>query len=270
MADSIAARRVRPRATGRHGSAELPPRGAVIVVAVTLVALGAFTTEGAIGFGATVIAACIGAQLVPLDVLLPAFVPLNLVLSSYLVASGRRAVAWRILVTEVAAPVAAGAAVGLALFHLPARAHLALAFGVFVVALAALRLARPDAGSLGRGTRVALLALGGVAHGLFGTGGPMIVYVMRRRLVDKRAFRATLAVLWLVLNVAVLANFAAAGLYAGQVGRLGIGFALVIAPGLWLGERIHRALDAARFERAVWLLLLAAGAALVARSAWAG
>jgi hypothetical protein len=32
----------------------------------------------------------------------------------------------------------------------------------------------------------------------------MIVYVARRRLADKLAFRSTLAVLWLALNAALL------------------------------------------------------------------
>ena len=62
----------------------------------------AFATEGAIGFGGTVLAASIGAQLVPLEVLLPAFVPLNLVLSSWLFTRGWRVVAWRTLAVEVA------------------------------------------------------------------------------------------------------------------------------------------------------------------------
>src|SRR5688572_7177748 len=105
-------------------------------VALFGVALVAFGVEGAIGFGATVIAASIGAQLVPLDDLLPAFVPVNMALSAWLVVTGWRAIAWRMLAVEIAPIVALGAAVGLALFHVPAKTALALAFGVFVVGLA--------------------------------------------------------------------------------------------------------------------------------------
>jgi hypothetical protein len=239
-----------------------------VLVALAAVALAAFTIEGAIGFGGTVLAASVGAQLVALDVLLPAFVPINLALSSWLLASGVRAIAWRVLAVDIAAPVAVGATVGLALFHVPAKTVLALAFGVFVVGLAALELARPAERPLPRAAGVALLVLGGVAHGLFGTGGPMIVYVIRRKLPDKAAFRATLAVMWLVLNVALLANFASLGLYARSTAHLGGVLAITLVPGLYLGERLHRRLDAARFERVVWGVLLAAGAALAIRSAW--
>lgn len=238
------------------------------LVALAAIALLAFTTEGAIGFGGTVIAASIGAQLVPLDALLPAFVPLNLALSTYLLSRGFGAIQWRMLLVDIALPVGIGAAGGLALFHLPAKTELALGFGVFVAGLATLQLARPADRPLARPWQLGLLVLGGIAHGLFGTGGPMIVYVVRRKLPDKRAFRSTLAVLWLVLNTALLVNFLALDLYERHTLDIGIALAIVIIPGLFLGERIHHALDAARFERVVWILLLGAGAALAVRNAF--
>jgi uncharacterized membrane protein YfcA len=236
------------------------------LVGLTVIALIAFGTEGAIGFGGTVIAASVGAQLVPLDELLPAVIPLNLALSSWLLARGWDAVAWRFLAREIAPPVAIGAAVGLALFHLPAKTALAVAFGGFVAALAVLRLVRPSDRPVPRAWRLALLVIGGIAHGLFGTGGPMIVYVARRRIPDKRAFRATLAVLWIVLNLALLVNFLSLDLYQRDTVNLAIAFAAAIVPGLVIGERIHHALDAARFERVVWVVLLVAGAALAIRN----
>lgn len=239
------------------------------LVALGLIALVAFGTEGAIGFGGTVIAASLGAQLLPLDELLPAFVPLNLALSAWLLLGGRDAIAWRVLLHEIAPPVAVGAGVGLALFHLPAKGVLALGFGAFVAGLAILQLVRPASRALPRSGRLVMLAIGGVAHGLFGTGGPMIVYVARRRLPDKRTFRATLAVLWLVLNVALLVNFLALDLYVRDTAEIGIVIAVALVPGLWLGERVHRALDPARFERVVWVLLLGAGTALAIRSLFA-
>ena len=236
-----------------------------LLVILGVIALGAFATEGAIGFGGTVLAASIGAQVIELDVLLPAFVPLNLVMSSWLLARGFSSIAWRMLAVEVAPAVGAGAAIGLALFHLPAKHVLAFAFGIFVVGLAVLQLARPADKPLARPLRWLLLALGGIAHGLFGTGGPMIVYVVRRRLPDKRAFRSTLAVLWLVLNTALLINFASAHLYGHTTYEvLGV-IALAIVPGLFIGERVHHKLDASKFERVVWVVLLLAGLALAIR-----
>lgn len=240
----------------------------LILLVVGTIALAAFTVEGALGFGGTVITASIGAQILPLELLLPAFVPLNLALSTWLVVRGRRAIAWRMLLLEVAPPVAIGAAGGLALWHVPAQTLLSLIFGVFVVGLAALRLASPGDRVLPAPIRVTLLVLGGVAHGLFGTGGPLIVYVVRRQLADKAAFRATLSILWLTLNCALLVNFIALGKYTDATPPLAAAFAIALAPGLYLGEKLHHALAPARFERVVWIVLLVAGLALAVRSAF--
>lgn len=233
-------------------------------LSVLAIAFVAFATEGAIGFGGTVIAASVGAQILPLDVLLPAFVVLNLALSGWLLGRGWDAISWRLLGREVALPVSLGAAVGLALFHVASSGALMVAFGGFIAGLAVFQLARPG-GELGAAPRVLLLMIGGVAHGLFGTGGPMIVYVVRRRLPDKRAFRATLAVLWIVLNLALVVNFASAGLFVAPVDRTLMALGITVVPGLMLGDLVHRKLDAVKFEKAVWLLLLVAGVALVAR-----
>jgi hypothetical protein len=102
---------------------------------------------------------------------------------------GWRAVAWRVLLVEISPMVACGAAIGLALFHVPAKGALAFGFGVFVAGLAVMRLARVGGGPLSRVVRLGLLGLGGVAHGLFGTGGPMIVYVLGRRDAEREAAR---------------------------------------------------------------------------------
>ena len=240
-----------------------------LLVILGVVALSAFATEGAIGFGGTVLAASIGALFMPLELLLPAFVPLNLLMSSYLLGRGFSVVGWRMLAREVAPAVGVGFALGLALFHLPAKHVFAFGFGVFVVGLATLQLVRPADKSLVRPLQWLMLGLGGVVHGLFGTGGPMIVYVVRRRLPDKRAFRSTLAVLWIVLNIGLFANYASAHLYTDTTFKtLGV-LALTIVPGLYIGERIHHKLDAARFEKIVWVVLLLAGLALAIRNAHA-
>lgn len=223
---------------------------------LAIVALVAFTVEGAIGFGSTVIAVSIGAQLVPLEVLLPAFIPLNIVLSISLL---RGPIQWRILAVEIVPVVAVGAAIGLALTHVIASRELLVAFGIFVVGLSVLQLSKIDIR-----WPIPLLALGGIVHGLFGTGGPMIVYVTKKKIADKTAFRATLAVLWIALNTVLLVNFVTLERYPDVNMMLAMGAAVI--PGRLIGERLHRALDAQRFERVVWIVLLLAGTALALRS----
>jgi uncharacterized membrane protein YfcA len=44
----------------------------------------------------------------------------------------------------------------------------------------------------------ALLIIGGIVHGMFSTGGPLVVIYASRTLPDKGQFRATLCLLWAV------------------------------------------------------------------------
>ncbi len=242
-----------------------------VVAALQLIVLGAFVAEAAIGFGATVITVTLAVLLVPLTTILPAFVPINLVLSAVLVARGRGALRLRLLGREVAPPVAAGLALGLLLFRARRLELLALGFAGFVVALSAIELWRARAPAperpMSRRTAVALLALGGLAHGLFGAGGPPIVYVLSRRGLDKASFRASLALIWLALNAALVIDYGALGLVDARTLLLSGALLLALLPSLWLGERLHRALPPRRFAQGVFSLLLAAGLALGVRTA---
>jgi uncharacterized membrane protein YfcA len=245
---------------------------AALLAGLAAVGLVAFSVEAAIGFGATVLAAALGAQLVGLDTLLPAFVPINMCLSIWLLLRTRRQVAWRVLAVEAAPAVVVGAAIGLALAHVDARLLLQLVFAVLVVGMAALELGRLVGAPVVEDKPLPLwiartiLLVGGVAHGLFGTGGPMLVYVLRRRVPDKTAFRGTLAVIWLSLNTGLIVNFAALGLYAERTAWVAGTLALTVAPAFLLGSWLHKRLDARAFQRAVCVLLLVAGGLLAVRT----
>ena len=241
----------------------------LVIGGLAAIAFVAFATEAALGFAGTVLTMSLGAQLVPLDVLLPIFVPINLLLSLSIALVDWRQVEWRALLLELCPPVALGAAAGLALFRMPARLHLQLAFGIFVFLLAALDLLRMrgDAEAVPRRwTRRVLLVAGGMAHGLFGAGGPMFVYVLRRRFDGKAAFRATLAVVWLVLNGLLVANYAMMDLYSLDLAPAMVAMVTVLGPAFYIGDRLHRRVDPDVFHRIVVVVLLGAGAVLAVRT----
>ncbi len=208
---------------------------------IFVVAAAAFAVEAALGFGSTVFAVTLGASFVPIGQLVPALIPVNLALSTFLAVRFRRQIAWRFLLLELAPPVALGAAVGLSLPGMRLRGVLA----AVVIVLALVQLIRPH--RLPRAARVIALVAGGVAHGLFGTGGPLVVYAAGTRLA-RGELRATLAVLWLALNLALFASFH----FTLEPMSLLIAAALPI--GLVIGMRLHHRLPA----KAVWLALLAA------------
>ena len=250
---------------------ELPTAAAL--AAIVAVALA---TEAVTGFGATIIAMTIASWFLPIAQLLPAYVPVNMLMSAWFVLRDPAGVDRRWLFGRILPAAAVGFPLGALGFRLLGQRTGALeaAFGAFVVVVALHRLAvglgvlRARQTGHGAAASIALLVTGGVVHGLVGTGGPLVVLALSNQGLDKRAFRQTLSAVWLGLSVLLLSSFAA----QGALGRESLALGLVMLPGLpvglLVGQAIHHRLDADRFRRAVDGLLVVAGAILVVRTLW--
>jgi uncharacterized membrane protein YfcA len=238
------------------------PAGWVALVLVS------FLVEAVAGFGSMVVALTVGALFAPVDALLGVLVPVNLVLSLYLVGRGWRHVDWRFLWRRVVPLMTVGLAVGTALTAVVDARGLEPAFGGFVVAVALWQLKQalstqatpaplPEVG------RVAGLLGAGVIHGVFATGGPLAVFVSARELRDKHAFRATLSALWVVMNALVVPRLVQRGATTGETLVRSASLLVPLAVGTLVGERLHAVLDERRFRVAVAGLLVVAGVVLV-------
>ena len=237
-----------------------------------LIVLCALTTEAIIGFGSTVLTVALGAHLMALDLVLPAYIPVNMLLSAYLLWRQPGAIDRTLLLRRILPMVGAGLCVGLVIFRQGLGSGLLPWLAAFVIGLAVVELARIARGTaaqakpIARLPAAALLMGGGIAHGLFGSGGPMIVYVASREVGDKTRFRSTLAVLWLILNAALCINYLALGLIGQPSLRLSLFLLPVVALAAPLGDTIHTRVNAGLFRILVYVLLLVSGAALAARS----
>jgi uncharacterized membrane protein YfcA len=225
---------------------------------------GAFAVEATTGFGATILIVTLGAHLFPLPTLLAVIVPLGLVLSIALAWSNRTHVDRALVACRILPLMGVGLAIGLAIFERASNDGLRRAFGAFVVVMAAAELwrtlrttgaAKPLPPAV---TRTALIAAG-VIHGLFSSGGPLLVYALGRLPIEKRAFRATLSTVWIVLGTALTIAYA----WQGRVGRESLTATAtllpVLATALAAGEWAHRRLDETRFRTLIYALLLVAG-----------
>jgi uncharacterized membrane protein YfcA len=193
------------------------------------------------------------------------------VLSSWVVATDRRHVAWRTLLRDLVPKMAIGMPLGFVLVRvLPERATLR-AFGVFVIGLAlreiAARMKPPTSPPPSRPrVRGALLVLAGVLHGAFGVGGPLAVYVASRDFEDKSTFRSTLSALWLILNVALVTTFALRGTLDRETLRTIAVLLPATAIGIALGSVFHRAVPERLFGRLVLAMLIVMGVFRIAAS----
>jgi hypothetical protein len=97
-------------------------------------------------------------------------------------------------------------------------------------------------------------------HGMFSTGGPLLVWALGKSLPEKRAFRATLSCVWLVLGSALTAAYALNGRLDGGSLRATAALVPVLGFAIAAGEWAHHRLDEHRFRVIVYALLFASGA----------
>lgn len=239
-------------------------------VQIALLPIGAligYTVLGITGFGATLVSSVLLAHVYPLKFLIPMHSLLDV---SGALAFGhkfageadRKELVWLIPI------MLTGMAIGLTLLiHLPARASLFL-LGMFVFAYAAYSLSGGLTG--GRAPKwwgLPFGLVGGVFSALFGTGGPLYVIYLSRRVEDVRAVRSTVSIMINIAAFVRVVMFAFAGLYANRAMwicyAVGLPFALA---GIWLGRRLHDRLPVAGIRRAILWLLGATSISLLVRA----
>jgi uncharacterized membrane protein YfcA len=231
-----------------------------------LVVLVAFVSGAMSGFGSVIISLTLAAALYPIEWMVPRLVLLNVFLNGYLVFAHRGHVAWRMLLVRLVPVMGLGAAVGVVVSSYLHGPLLKRGFGVLVVLLSAVelwRLYKRTTPKLGNAASHGFVFGAGVLHGIYATGGPMLVYALGRTKLDRTTFRTTLAMIWFVLNVALVVVF-----YAN--GRLHVAATIETA---WLlpsvvlatviGEYLHRRVDERNFRIVLFSLLFFAGGMLV-------
>ena len=105
----------------------------------------------------------------------------------------------------------------------------------------------------------------GVVHGIFATGGPLLVYALNAQSLDKATFRSTLTVVWMVMALVLAGSYLSSGqLGADDLPQIGI-LAAVLPLSILAGEWLHRRINPERFKTAINLLLVFCGLVLLVR-----
>ena len=221
------------------------------------------------GFGNIIIALTLGSHLYSIEELLPVLVILSTMLTGYIVARYRSNVAWGVLAGQIMPLMIVGLGIGLTTFHSTEGALLRPSLGVLVVALSgrelcALRAADAPVRPLSVPTRTGGLLSAGILHGIFATGGPVLVYLLGRTDMPKGTFRATLSCIWLALNGILLATYGATGRVDAEVVTRVTTLLPVLIVSVVLGEWGHHRIALRPFKIVVFAILMVAGATLLA------
>lgn len=230
----------------------------------------AFAVRGGAGFGGGAVATPLLVLVLPPHVVVPAVAVLNMLSSLGHGARNWHKCAWREVV-RVAPFTLAGVGIGLYLLFVLDPKPLSRALGVFVVLYAAYALC-----TAGRAPRVPArwlnplagsvsLAAGCVGTAFGGAAGPIYVVYLSQLSLGRDVFRVTITTIMLCLSIYRIAGYAGFGFLDRESLTL---LAMALPPmlvGAWLGERVVRRFDPVRFSRAVGVVILASGVALIVK-----
>jgi uncharacterized membrane protein YfcA len=226
----------------------------------------AYFVRGITGFGSALIAIPLLLLIhVPIDTVVPVVVLLDYVGSAMQGLKNRRAIVWRHIWPTLPFMVI-GVATALYTFHAVDALVLTKALAVFIIMFALYQLLAREP----RKSELALWAVpaggfGGFAGTLFGTGGPFYVAYLQLRGLDKSAFRATFATLYLIDGGNRLFGYLAIGLINSEVLTYSAVFLPVMAISLYAGGHVHVKIGPDAFKRGISLLLVVSGIALLLR-----
>lgn len=225
----------------------------------------AYTINATIGFGAPLVAVSIGAAFIPVDQLIPILIPLSVILPTVIAVRHRKLVSLALLTRQILPVMGAGMVTGLFIYPLLKGFNLKAILGGFVLLLSIKELLFLCLPGLTEKAVISRTALNiwqfaaGIVHGVYTTGGPLLVYSVSRLKLDKGVFRSTLSAVWGILNLTLMITFFLNGRITQDSLAVTAPLIFVLPVGIFVGERLHRHASPKVFKTLVYCLLICAG-----------
>ena len=223
----------------------------------------AYVVRGITGFGSALIAVPLLAFFMPLSTVVPMIVLLDYLASLSHGLHHRQHIQWSLVL-----PLLPFSLMGIALaLYLLGTLELGLlkqALGVFVISygIYSLLINAPHQ-HRNRLWAIPAGSFGGLIGALFGTGGPFYVIYLQLQGLDKTAFRATVASIFLIDGGMRLAGYTVSGFYSKDTLMLAAIALPIMFTALYLGGHIHTNLKPTIFRKAIAVLLIGSGFGLL-------
>lgn len=157
-----------------------------------------------------------------------------------------------------------GIVLGLLLLQLVRIDFLLVVYGIFLLVFALFKLFSKGTGRvLSPALGVLILIAAGVIHGMFISGGSLLVIYAVNALPEKKEFRATLSGVWVVLNSLLLIQHGTQGYFTSSTLCLTLICLVPLFLGVKLGGILHEKVNQATFLRVTYVLLAISGGMLL-------
>lgn len=220
--------------------------------------------QGITGFAGTVLAMPPGIFLQGIDTAKMVLNILGILASLWIVSVSYKDINWK-EVKKILFFMVIGTALGMKIFTLLPLEFLLKIYAIFVILMALKGIFIKGEMKIPEWVLVGIILLAGVIHGMFVSGGPLIMIYVAKKLKSKSSFRATLAIVWIVLNTYLAFSHYNQGIFTSENLKL---LYLSIPPfalGMIVGNILHHKISQATFLKLSYILLSISGVALIAK-----
>lgn len=237
--------------------------------------------QGITGFAGTILAMPPSLMLVGYPVAKPVLNVLGLLSGIYVFAGKHGSVCWKEL-KKIVAVMAAGIIGGILIKGLFAGKEQVLykILGAFIIFLSVQGIyilkkgdekdgKKADCAELERAkdspALYLLLVLAGIVHGIFVSGGPLLISYLTKKIPDKVSFRATISTVWIFLNSMILADDIRMGLWNAELVKTQLISIPFLLAGMFIGAKLYARMSQKLFMMITYLLLFISGVLLLVK-----
>ncbi len=167
-------------------------------------------------------------------------------------------------VIKICVCMVAGMTIGIQICKtVPSEQILLIIYGVIILLIAGKNLLCHRQRTLPKALLLVILLLAGVIHGMFVSGGALLVVYAAQVLKEKEEFRATLAPVWVVLNSILLVSQVRQGVFTEGNIRLILISIIPLFMATWLGKKLVKKVSQKVFLNLTYVLLLVSGLSLI-------
>ena len=244
-----------------------------------LVILLANIIQGITGFAGTILAMPPSLMLVGYSVAKPVLNVLGLLSGIYVFVGHREHVSWK-EVKKIVAVMAVSILLGILIKGLFEGKEQLLykLLGIFVILLSiqgglSLRRKGADENAESRSAAQAadspfsyvILVLAGIVHGIFVSGGPLLISYLTKKIKNKVSFRATISTVWIFLNTLIMLDDIRAGFWTGGLLITQLISLPFLFAGMYIGSRLYVRMSQRFFMILTYILLFISGISLLVK-----
>lgn len=152
-----------------------------------------------------------------------------------------------------------GTAGGMIIFRICPLRFLLIGYGILIIVIALRRLMGGKSMQLGPLSSCAVLLAAGLIHGMFVSGGALLVVYTSAKLPDKNQFRSTMAAVWIVLNGLMMMIHIGSGEFTSHGLLLVLLCVIPVLVSTKVGTILLQKIDQQTFLKITYVLLLLSG-----------